>query len=148
MSKFTCPLSLYHIVKQFTYMSETNVFLREHCIPLLNNSHIYLKQLCFYGNTSRTVYPHSTKNFWELISSSPKSLAIRYIKKIQLRQFTDVTKQNFHFQFQVSVSSSSFSFPLKSDSCSNSCLNQSSQGLSRLQLVYFNNTIKRANLRG
>ena len=44
-----------------------------------------------------------TKKFWELISSSPKSLAIRCIKKIQLRWFTDATKQNFHFPHSATL---------------------------------------------
>ena len=48
-----------------------------------------------------------------------------------------VSVSSFSFKFQFQVSDSSFKFQCKSDSCSNSCLNQSSQGLSRLQSVYF-----------
>ena len=52
-------------------------------------------------------------------------------------QFQDsVSRFSFKIQFQDSVSSFSFKFQFKSGSYSNSCLNQSSKGLSRLQSVY------------
>ena len=47
-----------------------------------------------------------------------------------------VSFSSFIFKFHFQVSVSCFKFQFKSDSYSNFCLNQSSQGLSRLQSVY------------
>ena len=86
--------------------------------------------LCF-GNL-----PHGFSHLRDLVNTDAPPWFQVPVSGFGFKFQVSVSRFSCKIQFQVSVSSFSFKFQFKSGSYSNSCLNQSSKGLSRFQSVY------------